>query len=102
MHEWSHLTGDRIVDPSSHFSWLNTIGVPIQDREIEAAPHKVVVLRGKVLKLLLWPEPLEGSVIAQREQHGNRETKKPKGSTEAQPSKWAVSEVVEAKAGSKH
>ncbi|WP_404291108.1 hypothetical protein ACD578_04080 [Microvirga sp. RSM25] len=43
--------------------------------------------------------------MAHREQHGNRETKKPKkdkGSTKMQPSQWAVSEVVEAKASSKH
>jgi hypothetical protein len=43
--------------------------------------------------------------MAHREQHGNRETKKPKkdkGSTKMQPSQWAVSEVVEAKSSSKH
>ena len=43
--------------------------------------------------------------MAQREQHGNREAKKPrkdKGGTKAHPSRWSVSEVVEAKAGSKH
>ena len=43
--------------------------------------------------------------MADREQHGNREAKKPKkdkGGTKTQPSKWAVSEVVEAKASSKH
>jgi hypothetical protein len=43
--------------------------------------------------------------MAHREQHGNRETKKPKkdkGSTKIQLSKWAVSEVVEAKSTSKH
>jgi hypothetical protein len=48
---------------------------------------------------------LEGYATAHREQHGNRETKKPKkgkGSTKMQPSKWAVSEVVEAQTGSKH
>ena len=42
--------------------------------------------------------------MAHREQHGDREIKKPKkdkGSTKAQPSKWAVSEVVEVKATSK-
>ncbi len=40
-----------------------------------------------------------------REQHGNRETKKPKkdkSGMEARPARWSVSEVVEAKAGSKH
>jgi hypothetical protein len=55
-------------------------------------------------------EPLESYAMAHREQHGNREAKKPKkdkGSTKAQPSKWAVSEVavsevVEAQANSKH
>jgi hypothetical protein len=43
--------------------------------------------------------------MAHREQHGNRETKKPKkekGGAKAHPTKWAVSEVVEAKASSKH
>jgi hypothetical protein len=43
--------------------------------------------------------------MAHREQHGNREAKKPKkdkDSTKAQPSQWAVSEMVEAKANSKH
>ena len=43
--------------------------------------------------------------MAHREQHGNRETKKPKkdkGSTKTQPSKWAVSEFVEAKDSSRH
>jgi hypothetical protein len=43
--------------------------------------------------------------MAHREQHGDRETKKPKkdkGSAKTQRSKWAVSEVVEAKAASKH
>ena len=38
--------------------------------------------------------------MAHREQHGNRETKKPKkekskGAGPAQSSKWAVSEIVE-------
>ncbi|WP_201836067.1 hypothetical protein [Microvirga zambiensis] len=46
--------------------------------------------------------------MAHREQHGNREAKKPKkdkpkGSTTAQSSKWAVSEIVEARTdSSKH
>ena len=34
--------------------------------------------------------------MAHREQHGNRETKKPKkdkGSTKTQPSKWAVERI---------
>jgi len=50
-------------------------------------------------------KPLEDYAMAHREQHGNRETKKPKkdkGSTKAQPSKWSVREVVEANGGSKH
>jgi hypothetical protein len=37
--------------------------------------------------LLMFSEPLEGFVMAHREQHGNREAKKPKkdkGSTKAQ------------------
>ncbi|WP_162820833.1 hypothetical protein [Microvirga calopogonii] len=45
--------------------------------------------------------------MAQREQHGNREAKKPKkdkskGAGPAQSSKWAVSEIVEGETGSKH
>jgi len=45
-------------------------------------------------------------VMAHREQHGNREAKKPKkekpkGNMTAQ-SKWAVSEIVEARTDSKH
>ena len=45
--------------------------------------------------------------MAHREQHGNRETKKPKkekpkGSGTPQPTKWAVSEIVEARSDSKH
>ncbi len=43
--------------------------------------------------------------MAHREQHGNREAKKPKKdktSTRTQPSRWAVSEVVESSASSKH
>lgn len=50
-------------------------------------------------------KPLEDYAMAHREQHGNRETKKPKkdkGSTKAQPSQWVISEVVEAKDTSKH
>ncbi|UVF21650.1 hypothetical protein HPT29_011245 [Microvirga terrae] len=44
--------------------------------------------------------------MAHREQHGNRESKKPKkekpkGGTQ-QPTKWAVSEIVEARSDSKH
>jgi len=45
--------------------------------------------------------------MAHREQHGNRETKKPKkdkptGAMAAQTKKWAVSEIVEDRTGSKH
>jgi hypothetical protein len=46
--------------------------------------------------------------MAHREQHGNREAKKPKkdkpkGAMTAQPSKWVVSEIVEAQTDpSKH
>jgi hypothetical protein len=45
--------------------------------------------------------------MAHREQHGNREAKKPKkekstDTTGALPKKWAVSEVVEARTNSKH
>jgi hypothetical protein len=45
------------------------------------------------------------SAMAHREQHGNRETKKPKkdqASRSAEPSKWDVRQIVEAKATSKH
>jgi hypothetical protein len=46
-------------------------------------------------------------VMAQREQHGNREAKKPKkdkstGAVAAQSTKWTVSEIVEDRTGSKH
>ena len=50
-------------------------------------------------------EAMESYVMAHREQHGNRETKKPKkdkSGMETQPAKWSVSGVVEAKADSKH
>jgi hypothetical protein len=50
-------------------------------------------------------EPLEDYAMAHREQHGNREVKKPKkdkGNAKMQPSKWSVSEVIESKGGSKH
>jgi hypothetical protein len=45
--------------------------------------------------------------MAHREQHSHREAKKPKkdkpkGGTGAQPSKWAVSEALQAKDTSKH
>jgi hypothetical protein len=47
------------------------------------------------------------TVMAHREQHGNREAKKPKkekpkGEVGAQSTRWAVSEIVEARTGSKH
>jgi hypothetical protein len=45
--------------------------------------------------------------MAHREQHGNRETKKPKkdkpkGGVPVQSSKWAVNEIVEARTDTKH
>jgi hypothetical protein len=52
----------------------------------------------------MWKE----TAMAHREQHGNREAKKPKkekpnGGGAARPSKWAVSEIVEARTdSSKH
>jgi hypothetical protein len=36
-------------DPSSGFSRIDAIGVPVQDRQIEAIAQKWVVLGGKVL-----------------------------------------------------
>jgi hypothetical protein len=36
-------------DPSSSFFGFDAIGVPVQDRQIEAIAQKWVVLRGKVL-----------------------------------------------------
>jgi hypothetical protein len=53
------------------------------------------------------PELLEVSVMAHREQHGNREAKKPKkekpkGGATARSPKWAVSEIVEAQPDAKH
>jgi len=45
--------------------------------------------------------------MARREQHGNREAKKPKkqrpdDDTRPQPRKWAVSELLEERTDSKH
>jgi hypothetical protein len=45
--------------------------------------------------------------MAHREQHGNREAKKPrkdkpKGGPQAQPARWVVSEALEAQSNSKH
>jgi hypothetical protein len=43
--------------------------------------------------------------MAHREQHGNREAKKPKKGKESrgpEPGKWDVTQIVEAKATSKH
>ena len=43
--------------------------------------------------------------MAHREQHGNREAKKPKkdqGSRSAETKRWDVTEIVEAKSTSKH
>ena len=43
--------------------------------------------------------------MAHRERHGNREAKKPRkdqGSRSAEPKKWDVTEIVEAKCTSKH
>ncbi len=63
-----------------------------------------ILLRRPAYRIMSF-QLLEGYAMAHREQHGNRETRKPKkdkGSAKTQPSKWAVSEVVEAKAGSKH
>jgi hypothetical protein len=49
----------------------------------------------------------KGSVMAHREQRGNREAKKPKkekpqGGVAAGSKQWAVSEIVEARTDSKH
>lgn len=46
---WGNLSRDRIADARSGFSRLNTIGVPVQDRQMEAIAQKRVVLRGEVL-----------------------------------------------------
>jgi hypothetical protein len=53
------------------------------------------------------PEASEGYAMAHREQHSNREAKKPKkekpkGGAGAQPNRWAVSETLQAKDHSKH
>jgi hypothetical protein len=63
-----------------------------------------MLLRGSAYRITS-SKPLEDYAMAHREQHGNRETKKPKkdkGSTKAQLSKWSVREVVEAKDTSNH
>ena len=49
----------------------------------------------------------EEEVMAHREQHGNREARKPKkdkpkGGVPAQSTKWAVTEIVEGQTDSKH
>jgi hypothetical protein len=57
---------------------------------------------------MLWqPEPLEGYAMARREQHSNREAKKPKKEkaqrgAAAEPNRWAVSEALQARDSSKH
>jgi hypothetical protein len=50
---------------------------------------------------------MEEKVMAHREQHGNREAKKPKkekpkAGVTAQSMKWPVSEIVEARPDAKH
>ena len=52
-----------------------------------------------------YPAVPEGYAMAHREQHGNRETKKPKKEkpkAEVQPNKWAVSNRLSAKAQRDH
>jgi hypothetical protein len=57
---------------------------------------------------MLWqPETLEGHAMAHREQHSNREAKKPKkekpkGGAGVQPRQSAVSETLQARDNSKH
>jgi hypothetical protein len=56
---------------------------------------------------MLWQaETLEAHAMAHREQHSNREAKKPKkekpkGGAGAQPNRWAVSEALQARDNSK-
>lgn len=47
--ELQELICDRMSDPSSSFYGFDAIGVPVQDRQVEAISQKWVVLRGKVL-----------------------------------------------------
>jgi hypothetical protein len=65
-----------------------------------------MVVRQHVCSIKGYSETLEGHAMAQREQHGNREAKKPKKDKPkegvAQPRKWAVSEMLEEKDSSKH
>jgi hypothetical protein len=78
---------------------------PDQSQSVSVEPASCGMLFEQSAYCIVSSEPLEGYAMAHREQHGNRESKKPKkdkGSTKAQPSKWAVSEVIEAKASSKH
>jgi len=44
-----NLSRDRRADPSSSISRLDPIGVPVQERQIEAIAQKLVMLGGKVL-----------------------------------------------------
>jgi hypothetical protein len=79
------------------------------------AGKRVILSRSKVAKACLletgtigWddPGPME-EAMAHREQHGNREAKKPKkekskGPVTAQSTKWSVSELVEDRPEAKH
>jgi hypothetical protein len=44
-----NLSCHCMSDPSSRFAGFDAIGVPVQDRQIEAIAQKLVVLRGNVL-----------------------------------------------------
>jgi hypothetical protein len=46
---WSSLPSHCMADSSRSFSRLDAIGVPVQDRQIEAISQKLAVLRWKVL-----------------------------------------------------
>jgi hypothetical protein len=67
-----------------------------------------IVLYSDSLRLTVWyrTNTLEGYAMAHREQHGNRETKKPrkeKPKDEAQSTtKWAVSDRLASKVDAKH
>jgi hypothetical protein len=45
---WSNLPGHCMSDPSRSFDGFYAIGVPVQDRQIEAIPQELVVLGRKV------------------------------------------------------
>ena len=89
------VTGNVARDPYPRAGWNHLPKQPV-------LKYGIV---DRALPRALRRSPME-EVMAHREQHGNREAKKPKkekpkGNMTAQ-SKWAVSEIIEARTDSKH